>query len=61
MPLTPDDVAHLPPQPLDEGVNPVGELGAHVAVLSRRKEQPADVEISTDSQNISIPHEGKSQ
>jgi hypothetical protein len=37
MPLTHDDVAGLPDQPLNPGVNPIGELGAHVAVMARKR------------------------
>jgi hypothetical protein len=34
--VSPETIADLPDQPLDEGVNPIGELSAHVAILSRK-------------------------
>ena len=49
-PVTRENTAHLPDATLEEGVNGLPELSAHVAILSRKSAKPAKSSAATNKE-----------
>lgn len=57
LPVTPETVSHLPPASLEDGVNGVAELSAHVAVMSRKGKTMNAIEPATSHGRIIRPED----